>query len=368
MYSSRSPKSWEGLTLYLCATPSSCIILGLLTKWVKCFDTSLRIGEYKHHLIISQLNACILDLLIGRLNEARITDCVKDLHDITHSTFVFFIHGTIDEKGVGRLQQRVGDSTCLNQGKHRGTLQASHKRLTLGKRWKFHQLTHRIALQNFKTCYFHCLLPHCWQHFDIGDLVGWLTICRSTVDCVFWCTELVIFGAERNGNTLAVRIGTLLIASDQASSVIDGGVDVALKLIDLFLGTSDRRCVAADTKASISITLCSLLSSGPILDGATLKDLHQLSVEHVVGQSDGVASDGDLLTFLSNKNTFYNQLDSVGGLGLNRKTNFCSSCEGDLISLAFGLACDHCHIDSCNFVALFCSHNDFLLVSYFIRR
>ena len=38
MYSSRSPKSWDGLTLYLCATPSSCSILGLLTKWVKCFD------------------------------------------------------------------------------------------------------------------------------------------------------------------------------------------------------------------------------------------------------------------------------------------------------------------------------------------
>nr|DAP97560.1 MAG TPA: hypothetical protein [Caudoviricetes sp.] len=159
VYSSRSPNSWDGLTLYLCATPSSCKILGLLTKWVECLNTSLGVGEYKHHLIISQLNACIFDLLIGWLNETCVTDSIENLHDITHCTLVLFIHCTIDEKCIGRLQERVGNSTSLNKREHGRTLQASHKGLTLGKRWKFHQLTHRIALKSFETCYFHCLLP-----------------------------------------------------------------------------------------------------------------------------------------------------------------------------------------------------------------
>nr|DAK02455.1 MAG TPA: hypothetical protein [Caudoviricetes sp.] len=457
VYSSSKFRSSDGRRLNLFASFIRLIIRGLRTKVVQGPNSSLRVVEQEHVLLISQLHACLTQLLVGRLYEASLADDIQDREDILESLRLLLVHTSAGEQIVRSEQERVRDFVGLGQGQHRGPLDTGHKRLVLREGRELDNLTGCVLSQLVKGSdfLFHDLGPplglgsdsglasldspvgrvNLYDHnllaggggdvrgtiplsvaragvadlliggqgntgaslidigvlptlgrsdshpgiagtgashrlnsqrpqsasgklIHIGDDIGGLSGLGGGVDSVLRSTERTVLRAQSHRGALAVGVGNLLVPSDEASSIVDGGVGVQGEGSTLLSRASDRRSVGSHTVAHILVGGTAVVVVRPVLDDTTLEDFDQLGIEHVVGEGNLVAGESGHSRLLSTQNALDHQLYGVLFVDLRLNGNLAGSVEGQLITVS-DLSGYQSNVDGRNFMTLLDSHKSF---------
>nr|DAE34774.1 MAG TPA: hypothetical protein [Bacteriophage sp.] len=351
MYSSSIARSSLGVLLYRLLILRSSITLELATKAAQGSHPPLSIVEHKHKLVIREGDTRLFQLSIGGLNETGLTDSIQDIKQIAHGLVIFSVKTSLGEQLTGRGDESIGDFTSPDKGQHGRSLQTGHKRLTLDKRGQLNKcaltcfykvingsdnqpiLIIHIAFSSF------LLSAHAGQSLHIVNFIRGFILLGCRVDGVLRSTESPIFRPKRHGNTLAVGVGNLLILNNLTAGVILSRIGMEFEHLTLLSAANSGRRIGTYTKSGFLSAFSGFLSTGPVLDSATLQDFDQLRSKHIVSQGNLVTSDGAHCGLLSLQLAFDNQLDRIFLFNLGLNPNL----RGRVQTIGLGGSLNHNH-------------------------